>query len=146
MAAHVSSLRRRLWALLNPVLTLLFETIPSSNNILVVVLRKVTVNVLALYALVLMSSVPLWPADVATLTLAEESQLANFGAFFQFGKAAESLNPFILGLGPFITTQIMVRMFAGSVGLGQIPKLPAAWKLTRAEAGTRDGGDKVCPP
>ena len=65
MAAHASSLRRRLWALLNPVLTLLFETIPSSNNILVVVLRKVTVNVLALYALVLMSSVPLWPADVA---------------------------------------------------------------------------------
>jgi hypothetical protein len=123
-----------LGGLLNGVHALL----TSNSNIYVVVGRKLAVNLLALYFLVLMTSVPVWPADTSLLTPGEQNAFAAMSGL-SGARPGSVLHPFQVGLGPFLTAKIFVSMVSGTIGWNVFAFLPPPWRVTREQAATRSG-------
>jgi hypothetical protein len=116
----------------------------ASNNIVNVVAKKIAVNILVLYALSLMTTVPLWPVDLSWLSPAEQTSLTAARGIGSFGAkgVSDMLHPFMLGLGPYVTSSIMLAVVS-MAGLDKFSFLPPRFRISKSEMGTLSGHSKV---
>ena len=101
-----------------------------------VVVRKLLVNVSALFFLVLAESVPLCCADPSLLPQGS-LQMLNATSVASHGML-QLLHPFLLGVVPFVEAMILIQVIIGLLGWERMP-VPPRFKLSRAETQTPAG-------
>jgi hypothetical protein len=117
----------------------------SSMSAIAAVLGRLAVNIAALYLIVLMEAVPLWPGDPSMLSQSEQNFL--LGASMMVGRSSVGriLHPFYLSIGPFLQAQIAVQMVGAIFSWQAFTFLPVAYRMTREEVGTSEGSRKARP-
>lgn len=110
-------------------------------RVIAMVLKKILLNLIALYALTLGEAVPLLGADLRGIP-ADEISIISSLSILSSGTSL-TLHPFMVGLVPFVQAQIFLSITGALTGFKQYTFLPMEYRVSKEQLQTSNGQQKL---